>query len=334
MGKGTIDERSPLSLGVFGNTMGEGARTQGLRTFASEADVVLLVGSRTNANGTDNWKLFPPTAKFIHIEIDGFEVGRNYEALRLVGDAKATLNAILEKLSEKDFPAKAERLQTIKAANDAARAKSESYLNGVGAGRQGAVRPEHLLRVIDSVLKPQDIVCADASYSTNWVSTFLKGKMDGARFIEPRGLAGLGWGLPLAMGAKLARPEANVIALVGDGGFAHCWSELESAKRLGINVVVIVLNNQILGYQRHGEEWVFQTHSDAADLGPVDHAAVARACECFGERIASPEVFAPALERALKAGRPAVLDVVIDDTARPPLNMYLAKITPKENVAL
>jgi acetolactate synthase-1/2/3 large subunit len=182
------------------------------------------------------------------------------------------------------------------------------------------------MRTLDGILRPQDIVCADASYSTNWASTFLSAKTDGARFLTPRGLAGLGWGLPMAMGAKLARPEANVFALVGDGGFAHCWSELEAARRLNIKVVTIVLNNQILGYQRHGEDFFFGNHSNAADLGPVDHAAIARACDCFGERVTSPAEFGPALDRAIKDNRPAVLDVITDDTARAPLTFYALKV--------
>lgn len=66
-------------------------------------------------------------------------------------------------------------------------------------------------------------------------------------------------------------------------------------------------------------------HSDASDLGPVDHAAIARACECFGERVSSPEQFGPALERALASGLPAVIDVVTDDDARPPLTHYLTR---------
>jgi acetolactate synthase-1/2/3 large subunit len=325
MGKGSINERSPLSLGVFGNCMGRGSRAQHLRTYATAADLVLLVGSRTNANATDAWTLFSPKTRFIHIDVDGFEVGRNFEALRLVGDAKATLAAVLDELTEKDFPNRVANLARIKESTDAALAKSTAILDETGAGRQGAVRPEHLMRTLDAVLRPQDIVCADASFSTNWVSTFLRGKMDGARFLEPRGLAGLGWGLPLAMGAKLARPEANVFAVVGDGGFAHCWSELEAARRADLKVVVIVLNNQILGYQLHGEEALFSNHSDAAVLGPVDHAAIARACDCFGERIASPETFGPALERAIKSDKPAVLDVITDETATPPLGVMAAK---------
>lgn len=325
MGKGTIDERTPLALGVFGNCMGNGAAAQHLRPFASEADLVLLIGTRTNANGTASWTLLPPSARFIHIDIDSFEIGRNYEALRLAGDAKATLSALLDELSEKDFPQRAANFERIATATAAARAKARAFIDEIGPGRKGAVRPEYLMRVLDPLLQPEDIVCADASYSTNWVSTFLSAKMTGARFLEPRGLAGLGWGMPMAMGAKLARPNANVFALVGDGGFAHCWSELEAARRLDIKVVTIVLNNQILGYQKHGEDWFMNHHSDASVFCPVDHAAIARACDCFGERVESPEEFAPALERALKDPRPAVIDVMTDEDARPPLNQYVSR---------
>jgi acetolactate synthase-1/2/3 large subunit len=325
MGKGTIDENAELSLGVFGNCMGLGARTQQLRSYATEADLVLLVGTRTNANGTASWTLFPAGAQFIHIDIDSFEVGRNYEAMRLVGDAKATLAALLAELSEKDFPNRVAKRAEIAQAVATARAASNEVLDQIGGGQQGAVRPEHLMRTLDKLLRPEDIVCADASYSTNWVSSFLTAKANGARFLTPRGLAGLGWGFPMALGAKLARPEANVYVLVGDGGFAHCWSELETARRLNIKLVVIVLNNQILGYQKHGEEWFMHHHSDASDLGPVDHAAIARACDCFGERVASPQEFGPALERAIQSDRPALIDVITDQDARPPLNQYQSR---------
>lgn len=324
-GKGAIDELNPLSLGVFGNCMGYGSRAMELRHYAGEADLVLLVGTRTAANGTANWTLLPREAQYIHIDIDGLEVGRNYEAFRLVGDARLTLAALLEQLTPSDFSDRAERRARIAADTERALARSNAVLGEIGAGRQGAVRPEHLMRVLDALLQPQDIVCADASYSTNWVATFLNARVPGMRFLTPRGLAGLGWGLPMAMGAKLARPEANVFAVVGDGGFAHCWSELEAARRLDIPVITIVLNNQILAYQRHGEEWFSYHHSDASDLGPVDHAAIARACGCFGERVASPEDFAPALDRALRSGLPAVLDVMTDDDARPPLTHYLSR---------
>jgi acetolactate synthase-1/2/3 large subunit len=322
-GKGTIDERHPLSLGVFGNCMGEASKAGQLRQYAAEADLVLFIGNRTNANGTASWTLFPRSARFVHIDIDGLEVGRNYEAYRLVGDAKATLSAMLRHLGEADFPDAAARHARIAADTSSAQDRCSAALDAIGNGVQGAVRPEHMMRELDAILRPQDIVCADASYSTNWASSYLHAPVHGARFLTPRGLAGLGWGLPMAMGAKLARPQAQVFALVGDGGFAHCWSELETARRLDIPVITMVLNNQILAYQQHGEEWFMYHHSNASDLGPVDHAAIARACGCHGERVANPADFGPALERALASGLPAVLDVMIDVESRPPLNQYM-----------
>jgi acetolactate synthase-1/2/3 large subunit len=332
MGKGAIDERSPLCLGVFGSTMGRGSLGASLRRFASEADVVLLVGTRTNANGTDYWTLFPKDARFIHIDMDSGEIGRNYEAIRLAGDAKATLAALLSELERFEFSGRAAERERIAGAVAAAKTAREAYFEEVGPGEQGALRPEHMLRVLDSMLRPEDVVVADASYSTNWVSTFISARATGARILEPRGLAGLGWGFPMALGAKLARPSANVFAIVGDGGFAHCWSELETARRLGVNVITIVLNNQILGFQLHGEELGHGTHSDAAELGPVDHAAIARACDCHGERVASPTEIRPALERAIASGRPALIDLMTDPDAHPPLNMFeraaKAKVAP------
>ena len=94
MGKGGVDETHPLSLGVIGYVMGQGSRTGEMRPIVDRADVVLLVGNRTNQNGTDSWKLFSESTRFIHLDADPMEVGRNYEAMRLVGDAKLTLAAL------------------------------------------------------------------------------------------------------------------------------------------------------------------------------------------------------------------------------------------------
>ncbi len=107
MGKGVVDERHPLSLGVAGYNLGPLAPARHLRPIIEEADVVLLIGTRTNQNGTDSWQLYPDGARYIHIDIDGAEVGRNYEALRLVGDARLTLEALNASLAGRRKPQKA-----------------------------------------------------------------------------------------------------------------------------------------------------------------------------------------------------------------------------------
>jgi acetolactate synthase-1/2/3 large subunit len=322
MGKGSVDERSPLSLGVFGNCMGPGSRTHGLEKYVREADLVLLVGTRTNANGTDNWSLLPEGGRSIHIDVDGQEIGRNYESLGLVGDAKAVLGGLISALEAIGPKPRSEWRTEIQGDLSRALQRSDEYRRKVGKGSEGAVRPEYVMELLDETLRPDDIVVMDASFSTNWVCSYLTSRRAGSRFVTPRGLAGLGWGFPMALGAKLARPEARVFCIVGDGGFAHCWAELETARRMGIKVVTLVLNNQILGYQKHGEDMVFGMHSDASELGPVDHARIAEACGCFGVVVSSPRDLAGALKAAVDEERPALVDVIAAEEAVPPLSMF------------
>ncbi len=323
MGKGAVSELHPLSIGVVGNCMGASAPSHGMKDYVRTADVVLLAGTRTNQNGTNSWTLFAPDANFIHIDVDALEIGRNYDALALVGDVRETLFALADCL--RVLPARA-----ANAAQDAgriaeSRCAAAAALQARVTPSAAGVRPEAVMQALAELLPAGSIVAADASYSTNWVATYLPARQAGDRFLMPRGLAGLGWGLPLAMGAKVAKPGARVVALVGDGGFGHCWSELETAQREGIAVVVIVLNNGILGYQKHAEEVNFGASTAACDFQSVDHAQIARACGCAGLRIASHADIAPMLAAAFAEERPVVVDVITDPAAKPPLAFFEPK---------
>ncbi|SAK48977.1 acetolactate synthase catalytic subunit [Caballeronia ptereochthonis] len=322
MGKGAVSEEHELSVGVVGYFMGTRGRTRHLRDMVEDADVVFLIGNRTNQNGTDSWKLYPQNARYIHLDIDSQEVGRNYDALRLVGDAKLTLAALTDALKQRDLSARHDArvklAQKIAAGHEAWQADMKQAVDLDAA----PVRPERLMADLDTVLTKDTIVVADASYSSIWVANFLKARAVGARFVTPRGLAGLGWGLPYALGAKAARPESTVVALAGDGGFAHVWSELETARRMKLNVVLIVLNNQILGYEKHAEKVIFNSYTDACDFEPVDHAAIARACGCEGVRIEKPSEFLPALKAACGYQGVTVIDVVTDQRAYPPVTIF------------
>ncbi|MGE0630038.1 MAG: acetolactate synthase catalytic subunit, partial [Hyphomicrobiaceae bacterium] len=255
MGKGSIDEQHPLSLGVAGYNLGRLSPARHLRAMIEEADVVLLIGTRTNQNGTDSWQLYPDVARYIHIDIDGTEVGRNYEALRLVGDARLTLSALLDAIGSRRKPQPEAEARIAEA-----RRKHAAEIEPVLHSNQSPVRPERLMADLQTVLTPETIVVADASYSTLWVACYLRALLPGMRFITPRGLAGLGWGLPLALGTKVARPGSPVVCVAGDGGFGHVWSELETCKRTGTHVVLIVLNNGVLGYQKDAEDVKFGRH--------------------------------------------------------------------------
>ena len=322
MGKGAVGESHPLSVGVIGYFMGTGGMAKFQRSLVTDADVILFVGTRTNQNGTDSWTLFPRTAQYIHLDIDGQEVGRNYEALRLVGDAKLTLAALTQELQRRDLSRRqAARGALAERIADGRRKHQAEAKDLLTASRQPA-RPERLMAELARRLTDDSIVVADASYASIWIANYLPARKAGMRFLTPRGLAGLGWGLPMALGAKLARPDSPVLCVVGDGGFAHVWSELETARRNRLNVVVTVLNNQILAYQKHAEDVLFGAHTSAIYFEPVDHAAIARACGLNGVRVENPAEYGPALDRALAADQTTVIDVITDPAAYPPVTAF------------
>ncbi|MCZ6720321.1 MAG: acetolactate synthase catalytic subunit [Proteobacteria bacterium] len=325
MGKGAVDERHPLSIGVIGYFMGERGMTKFLKPMVEEADVILLVGNRTNQNGTDSWQLFPPGARFIHLDIDGNEVGRNYEALRLVGDAKLTLAALSQALEARDLAARRAGRAALEAQIAEGRAKHEKEARAMLTSEARPIRPERLMAELDALLRDDDIVVADASYASIWVANYLKARRGGQRFLTPRGMAGLGWGLPLAIGAKLAKPEARVFCLTGDGGFAHCWSELETVRRHGLKIVLTVLNNGTLAYQGHAEDVWYGRHTSAIAISPIDHAMIAHACGLNGIRVEEAKDYRPALEEAAASDKTTLIDVITDPRASPPITMYEGK---------
>ncbi|MCA6124411.1 hypothetical protein J6500_21320 [Bradyrhizobium sp. WSM 1704] len=132
----------------------------------------------------------------------------------------------------------------------------------------------------------------------------------------------LGLGLPLALGAKLARPHSEVIAVVGDGGFAHAWSEMETALRSEIPVTVVVLNNGVLGYQKNAEKAKFGRYTSSGHLRQVDHAIIARAVGALGRRIVDPQDLDAALAEAAAAPTLSLIDVITDPEAHPPVSLY------------
>jgi acetolactate synthase-1/2/3 large subunit len=322
MGKGAVDETDPLSMGPIGSFMGPTSPTHALRDYVRSADLVLLVGSRTNENGTDGWTLLPADATVVHVDLDPTEVNRNYDAVRLVGDARLVLEDLVAELGGLDLSARTSAAPAVEAAIAAARTGYEAAAAAVLTSERSPIRPERVMAELDALLTPDTIVVADASYSTIWMTAHLRARCAGQRFLSPRGLAGLGWGLPMALGAKAARPQAPVVCIVGDGGFGHVWAELETAVRERLPVTLIVLNNSILGFQKHAELIGFAAYTSAIGFGPVDHAAIARAVGAVGVRVERADQLGEQLKRALAADTVTVLDVVTDPDAYPPITAW------------
>jgi acetolactate synthase-1/2/3 large subunit len=294
------------------------------RQFLEEADLVILIGTRTNQNGTDNWRQIPKMARVIHIDVDPTEIGRNFEALRLAGDARESLRALNLALEKQDLTSRHASRQTLEDRIARCWMKFDEARGPVALSDQSPIRPERVMCELQPWLDGDLTVVADASYSSMWVVGQLRATCQGTRFITPRGLAGLGWGLPLAIGAKLAQPDVPVVAIVGDGGFAHSWAELETMVRLRIPVTTIVLNNGILGFQRDAETVKFGQYTSACHFSPVDHAAIAAACGCRSARVDDPADLAALIRTGIEADGPFLIEVMTDPEAHPPLSLFAA----------
>ncbi|HLT99012.1 MAG TPA: acetolactate synthase catalytic subunit [Burkholderiaceae bacterium] len=322
MGKGSVSDLHPLTIGVVGAAMGVNSPTRYQRELITEADVVVLVGNRANQNGTDSYSLYPKSAQYIHIDIDSQEIGRNYEAFRLQGDARETLDALVQALEQTDLTVRAQNRAAVEARIAEGKAKYREEAQTVLHSDNSPIRPERLMTELDALLEEDDIVVSDASYSSFWTVNYLTAKRAGQRFLTPRGMAGLGWGLPMALGARVAAPDRTVYCVSGDGGFGHVWSELETARRMNLKVVLIVLNNSILGFSKHADNVRFGTHSTAVDFAPVDHCSVARGAGCEAIAVEEPSQLAAALRQAKANEVTTLVEIRCDPNAFPPFTNY------------
>ena len=152
MGKGGVDETHPLSMGVIGYFMATRGMAKFVRPMVTEADLILLVGNRTNQNGTDSWKLLPREAAYIHIDIDPMEIGRNYEAVRLHGDARLTLRALNAALAGRDLSKRQSARAAIVSAIASARSSHREEIVGVTHSDAAPIRPERFMAELEKQL--------------------------------------------------------------------------------------------------------------------------------------------------------------------------------------
>jgi len=302
--------------------MGTGSATKFQRDLLTQADLVVLVGNRTSQNDTDSWSLYPTQSRYIHIDVDPMEIGRNYEALPLLGDAKLILQELFEILKNRDLSKRQNTRADFERRIEQGKAAHQKELEQLAFSSKTPIRPEYVMAEIDLQLNPGTIVVADASYASIWVANYLRSRRPGMRFLTPRGLAGIGWGLPMAIGAKVAEPDTPVICIAGDGGFGHSWAEMEAARRMNLDLTLVILNNSILGYQKHAEDVKFGNHTDAVDMGAVDHAKISEACGCKGIRVHTPDQISPVLRNAMQEKGLVLIDILIDPEAHPPITSF------------
>jgi len=316
-GRGAVADSHPLAVGPLGTTTGgRYGRGQIANELLSNADVVLLLGTRTGQICYSDWTLPAPGTRIIHVDIDPAEIGRNFSTdLALVGDVRETLVELLSLAEDANL------LNTRKVDSEtigSLRSRWKAELEPVATSDQQPIRPERLLAEISARVDASSLLVTDASYVTGWAMSHIDVPASGRFILSPRGTGGIGWSLPAAIGAKMADPSRTVICMTGDGAFGYVMNEMETAARYMVPILIVVFNNSTLGFQRHWEQKVMGSYREC-DFLDIDYSEVGRALKCEGERIVDPAELGAAIDRGLSARGPYVIDVVIDPDATAPI---------------
>jgi acetolactate synthase-1/2/3 large subunit len=324
-GMGCIDMTDALSLGFIGRNGAFPANEAGRR-----ADLVLAIGARFDDRSASSWLPgyswnFPAT-KLIHVDIDAAELGRNYPPdLPIVADARTFLRQLVTELEHLsghgDRSASREWLAQIAQW----RAAWDEFVRPNFATHATPMRPERVVADCQAVIPPDGIICCDVGVSHNWYMQFWNARRPQS-MLNSWGFSGMGFGAAGALGAKLAAPDRPVVAVTGDGCFTMVPHVLCTAVEYDIPVVWVVWNNfgwvsirdiqlGMFGGREHGT--MFHQGANKKPYNP-DFAAWAKAAGVDALTVARSQDFRGALEHAIAANRPFVLDVHVDAEVRPP----------------
>jgi acetolactate synthase-1/2/3 large subunit len=289
-----VSDDHPLAVGVPGSY----SRWCANRAVAA-ADLVFFVGSHAGGQVTNGWQVPKAGTPVIQLDIDPDELGRNYpNAVSLHGDARVTLQK-MNAAAGNHQARRAEWLEQVKSYVADYWAESEP----LRASDAVPMRPERISRELGEWLPAGATLVVDTFHAAIWTAQMSKLTKPGQRYLRCGG--SLGWAFPATIGAKAALPDKPVVGFAGDAGFYYHMAELETAARLKLNVVMVVNNNYSGG--------VIEAARFEKD---VNFAKVADAMGCVGYRVERPADIKPALDKALAAGKPAVVELLSDHAIR------------------
>ncbi|MFH0851008.1 MAG: biosynthetic-type acetolactate synthase large subunit [Candidatus Bathyarchaeota archaeon] len=301
MGKGAFPNDHPLSLGLCGMH-----GTMEANMMVPKSDVLLVVGSRFSDRTTGKISEFAPNTKVIHIDIDRSEIDKNVETLtKVVGDARLALRGLLDRVKV---------LRMVKTSPEWTKRIGELRCD---MGENGEERPPYLrapkvIRALRQELPRDAIATTEVGQNQMWAALHFDAYMP-RTFFTSGGLGTMGWGFPAAIGAKAAKPGVPVVDIAGDGSFGMTENGLATAVEEELPVIVVVLNNNVLGMVAQWQRLFYDRRYSAVKLkGNPDFVKLADAYGAEGVRVTSYDEFRAAVRRAMKADVPTVIDVPID----------------------
>ncbi|HEX5483000.1 MAG TPA: biosynthetic-type acetolactate synthase large subunit [Terriglobia bacterium] len=309
MGLGAFPSNHPLSLGMLG-MHGSYATNMAI----CESDLLIAVGARFDDRVTGRLNGFATQAKKIHLDVDPSEIHKNVHAdLALVGDARETLQALADALRRRGASELAERRRWLERIEGWRAEHPLSYDKSAPS-----IKPEQVIETLSLQANEDAIIAVDVGQHQMWAAQYYD-------FYQPRtwlsssGLGAMGYGFPAAMGAQLAFPDRQVIAIVGDGGFQMTLNDLATVAQYRVPVKIMILNNRSLGMVRQWQEIFFEKRYCDIDLNfAPDFAKLAESYGIRGCRVERRDNVKSAIRDMLSDREPCLIDFWVD----PAENVY------------
>jgi acetolactate synthase-1/2/3 large subunit len=316
-GKGAIACTHPLSAGLFGRY------DRIANDLIEKSDCLLVIGCKLGEIATKRYDVPSPSKPIIHVDNVAEEFERTRPAqLRLWGDAKATIEDFFNAMTDQAGDLRNKRRAYAHEVSEAMGKWRKSVSDRLNS-QDKPINMARLMNEISNTLPEDGLLVADGGFAAHWGGLVFDTKRPGRFFVPDRGFASIGYGLPGAVGAQLARPDAKVISVTGDGGFNMIAGELETAKRLGLGFTLVIVNNAASGYVKALQHLMYGAGNyQSSDLSEMNYADIANAYRCHGIRVEDPDDIAGALAEGMaRTDVPTIIDVVV---TRDPAHMLPA----------
>lgn len=322
MGKGGIPADHPLYAGQVGTSCNT---PFGNKIFLA-SDLILGIGCRFTDRHTGALDVYRKDRKFIHIDIEPTQIGRIFPPdLGIVADAKLALQALLETARDM-IPSRIPTRQVSEIPEMRLNCQRQLDFNQI------PIKPQRVFKEINDFFDEDTIFTTCIGLNQIWSSQFQR-VFKPRHYLIPGGAGPLGWDLPAAIGAKVARPENIVVNVVGDYGFGFCGEELAMAVMYNLPIIVIIINNGYLGLIRQQEKYLYDMNYEVETWyqdGLIDFVKLAEAYGAYGERVEAHENIKPALKRAVACNKPAIIDIIVERETDASMGMAIDKIVEYE----